>query len=337
MKKLRVGIVGCGTIAEGQAAAAKGLKNTELAAVCDVIEEHAGKFAGKFDIPNVFVSYQEMFQSGLIDAVYNCTPNFMHRQVAVDAADAGLHILTQKPFASTIEEAKEMCDAAERNGIVLQSAFFERFRGYCQAMKQCVDSGRIGKLRMVKTQMSHSGIGRFYHPKTEWFGDSALSGGGCLADMGSHHLDLMRWLSGSEVRAIDAQIDHVSDERSEQNAIVNITYHNGVMAQGHWSFATVAPKGVCYDKFELYGDAGTLFVTWDRDAAPRFQLVREGEAAWTDYPYEEVDGFYAMEEHFADCIRNHKKPMTTGEDGLRSVETIAAAYESARTGKRQYL
>ena len=109
------------------------------------------------------------------------------------------------------------------------------------------------------------------------------------------------------------------------------------MAQGHWSFATVAPKGVCYDKFELYGDAGTLFVTWDRDAAPRFQLVREGEAAWTDYPYEEVDGFYAMEEHFADCIRNHKKPMTTGEDGLRSVETIAAAYESARTGKRQYL
>lgn len=69
MKKLRVGIVGCGTIAEGQAAAAKGLKNTELAAVCDVIEEHAGKFAGKFDIPNVFVSYQEMFQSGLIDAV----------------------------------------------------------------------------------------------------------------------------------------------------------------------------------------------------------------------------------------------------------------------------
>lgn len=337
MEKLRIGIIGCGTIAEGQAISAKQLKNTELVAVSDIIEDNARQFAEKLKIPSVFTDYKEMLANESVDAVYNCTPNFMHKQVVVDAAKAKKHILTQKPFANTLEDAKEMCEAADKYGIVLQSAFFERFRGYCQAMKKCVDSGEIGKLKMIKCQMSHSGIGRFYHPKTKWFDDTSLAGGGSLADMGSHHLDLMRWLANSEVKEIDAQIDKVPTGTPEQNALVNITYENGIMAQGHWSFATIAPEGVCYDKFELYGDKGTLFVTWDRDAAPRCQIVRAGEAQWKDYSYEEIDGFYAMEEHFADCILNHKKPLTVGYDGFKSVETILAAYESARSGKRQYL
>lgn len=109
---MKVGIIGCGTIAEGQAIAAKQLKNTELTAVCDVIEENAWEFARKLNVPNVFTDYKEMLQTDLIDAVYNCTPNFMHRQVVVDAAKAKKHILTQKPFANTLEEAQEMCEVA---------------------------------------------------------------------------------------------------------------------------------------------------------------------------------------------------------------------------------
>ena len=336
MKKLKVGIIGCGTIAEGQAIAAKQLKNTELTAVCDVIEENAWEFARKLNVPNVFTDYKEMLQTDLIDAVYNCTPNFMHRQVVVDAAKAKKHILTQKPFANTLEEAQEMCEVASENKVILQSAFFERFRGYCQAMKKCIESGEIGKLKMIKTQMSHAGIGDFYYPKTKWFHDLSLAGGGCLADMGAHHLDLMRWLAQSEVKCIDAQIDEAGTGIPEKNAIVNITYQNGIMAQGHWSFSTIAPEGVCYDKFELYGEKGTVFVTWDRNNAPRFQIVKKGDLQWTDYPYEEIDGFFAMEKHFADCILQHRKPMTTGYDGIKSVETILAAYKSAVTGERQY-
>lgn len=337
MKRIKVGIIGCGTIAEGQAIAAKQLKNTELVAVCDVIEENAREFAQKLKIPNVFTDYHEMLKVDLVDAIYNCTPNFMHKQVVVDAAKAKKHVLTQKPFANTIEEALEMCEAASENNIILQSAFFERFRGYCQAMKTCIESGEIGKLKMIKTQMSHEGIGDFYHPKTKWFDDLVLAGGGCLADMGAHHLDLMRWLTDSEVKFIDAQIDEVGTGIPEKNALVNITYHNGIMAQGHWSFLTVAPEGVCYDKFELYGDKGTLFVTWDRNNAPRFQIVKKGDLQWKDYPYEEIDGFFAMQKHFAECILHQKQPMTTGYDGVKSVETILAAYKSAATGERQYL
>ena len=301
MRKLRVGIIGCGTIAESQAMAASQLKNTQLVAVCDRVEDNVNSFAEN-------IMYQECLQitnfccSRKIDAIYNCTPNYMHKQIVVDAAKAGKHILTQKPFAITMEDAKEMCKAVEENGVIMQSGFFERFRGYCQAMKRCVDEGYIGTLKMMKAQMSHSGIGAFYHPKTEWFGDISLAGGGALADLGVHHLDLMRWLAGSEVKAIDAQVDVEVGSGPGKKRNRNITYHNGVMAQGHWSFSTIAPEGVCYDKFELYGDEGTIFVTWAKDAAPRFQIVRKGETQWKDYPYEEIDGFYAMQKHFADCV-----------------------------------
>ena len=104
--------------------------------------------------------------------------------------------------------------------------------------------------------------------------------------MGAHHLDLMRWLAQSEVKCIDAQIDEAGTGIPEKNAIVNITYQNGIMAQGHWSFSTIAPEGVCYDKFELYGEKGTVFVTWDRNNAPRFQIVKKGDLQWTYYGME---------------------------------------------------
>ena len=190
---------------------------------------------------------------------------------------------------------------------------------------------------MIKAQMSHEGIGKFYHPRTEWFSDTKLAGGGCLADMGAHHLDLMRWFAGSEVDIIDAQIGFSKDWNTETNAIVNMTFKNGVMAQGHWSFSTIAPDGVCYDKFEIYGDKGTIFVTCDSKEEPSIRLVQKGDNHWNEYAYEEVDGFYGMEEHFANCILEDKTPITSGKDGICSVKTILAAYESARTGQRQKL
>lgn len=337
MEKVNVGIIGCGRIAQDQARSAVQLKNTKVVAVCDTNETAAGAFAQKFGIPKVYTDYERMLEDQQIHAIYNCTPNFLHAEVAIAAANAKKHVLTQKPFANTLEDAYKICDTAKKNNIILQAAFFERFRGYCAGIKNCIDRGNIGKVLMIKAQMSHEGIGKFYHPRTEWFGDCKLAGGGCLADMGAHHLDLMRWFAGSEADMIDAQIGFSEDWQTETNAIVNLTFKNGVMAQGHWSFSTIAPEGVCYDKFEIYGDKGTIFVTCDSKEEPSIRLVHKGDIQWQEYAYEEVDGFYGMEEHFANCILKGKVPFTTGEDGVVSVKTILAAYESARTGQRQRL
>ena len=129
---------------------------------------------------------------------------------------------------------------------------------------------------MIKTQMSHAGIGDFYYPKTKWFHDLSLAGGGCLADMGAHHLDLMRWLAQSEVKCIDAQIDEAGTGIPEKKC--NREYYLSEWNYGARSLelSTIAPEGVCYDKFELYGEKGTVFVTWDRNNAPRFQIVKNG-------------------------------------------------------------
>ena len=117
MEKVNIGIIGCGRIAQDQTASAVQLKNTRVAAVCDKNKEAAEAFAKKFGIPKVYTEYEKMLSDPEIQAVYNCTPNFLHAKVAIDAARAKKHVLTQKPFANTLEEANEICKAAEANKI----------------------------------------------------------------------------------------------------------------------------------------------------------------------------------------------------------------------------
>ena len=105
MEKVNIGIIGHGRIAQDQTASAVQLKNTRVAAVCDKNKEAAEAFAKKFGIPKVYTEYEKMLSDPEIQAVYNCTPKFLHAKVAIDAARAKKHVLTQKPFANTLEEA----------------------------------------------------------------------------------------------------------------------------------------------------------------------------------------------------------------------------------------
>lgn len=332
MEKIRLGLVGCGAIAENQIRELLKVEEAELCAVCDLREDLAKDVAERYGIKAYYTDYAQMLAAD-IEGVIVCTPNFAHYENTIQAAKAGKHILVQKPFAMEISEAQEMIDAAKENKVILQAAFFERFKGCNLKMYEILSSGRLGKLLSIKAQMSHTGIDKFWLPKTQWFHTKKKSGGGPLSDLGAHHFDLIRWFSGSEVDEISAvTTNYFEEDEIEDNASVVLKMKNGVMAQTYYSFTTVGPKNFCYENIELYCEKGTLLLQNMDSKGFKLRMCGLDDEDFEEVVFEEQDGFYGMERHFAQCIRDKKTPVTTGEDGKICLEIIKKGYESAKKG-----
>jgi UDP-N-acetylglucosamine 3-dehydrogenase len=339
---LGIGIIGCGTIAERMINAWRPhMKNARLTAVSDVNAERVGHFREQFGIERGYADESALLQDPAVDAVLILTPNFLHAPQTMAAARAGKHVLCQKPLALTVDEAQRMIEAAQDGGVTLMAAFVKRFWPFYTAVKKLIDDGALGRVVSIRTQFSHSGIGKYYVPASNWFNDRAKAGGGPLADLGVHHFDVMRWLVGAEVATVSAEMTNSNGHADalEDNALVNLSFSNGVVGQGYYSFTTVAPPGVTLERLEVYGTTGSAIVMLSHPARVVVQYCTEvgplANMGWVDLPVTEpIPAFGLMLQHFADCVREGRQPMTVGEDGLRSVEIAEHAYVSAREGRR---
>lgn len=341
--QIGIGIIGAGTIAERMLAAWQPhMQHARLVAVADVNPERVQLFRHKFGIPSGYTDYQEMLGSTGVDAVLVLTPNYLHAPQTIAAANAGKHVLCQKPFALNLAEAEAMVAAARANNVILMAAFVKRFWPYYVKVRQLIDEGILGNVVAVRTQYSHSGIGKYYVPASDWFYDPGKSGGGPLIDLGVHHFDVLRWMIGADATEVAAEVATLGhDIRVEDNAAVTLRFSNGVIAQGYYSFTTIAPPGVTLERLEVYGTKGTAIVTLSQPGRVTVQVCTEADPAaplgggWVDLPVTEpVPAFALMLQHFVDCIRSGLQPVTTGIDGWHSIAMIEAAYRSAREGKR---
>ncbi|HET6383457.1 MAG TPA: Gfo/Idh/MocA family oxidoreductase [Armatimonadota bacterium] len=193
MKKVRIGIIGSGGIAQGaHLPGYAACPDAEVLAVADVSESTARAAAEKFNVPNVFTDYRKMLEMPEIDAVSVCTPNFMHRDATVAALNAGKHVLVEKPMAMNAKECDAMLKAAHTNGKKLQVGFNNRFGAGSQALKRFVESGDLGQVYYARAQaLRRRGI-----PGWGVFTQKDKQGGGPLIDIGVHILDLTLWLMG---------------------------------------------------------------------------------------------------------------------------------------------
>ncbi|MBM6596293.1 Gfo/Idh/MocA family protein [Microvirga pudoricolor] len=340
--KLGIGIIGCGTIAERMIKAwHPHMRNARLVAASDINGGRVEHFKERFGVERGYAEESALLNDPDVDAVFVLTPNFLHAPQTIAAARAGKHVLCQKPLALTTDEASRMIDAAKENNVTLMAAFVKRFWPYYAAVRKLIDDGALGRVVSIRTQFSHSGIGKYYVPASNWFNDRAKAGGGPLADLGVHHFDVMRWLVGAEVDYVSAEMTNsngVSDAL-EDNAIVNLGFANGVVGQGYYSFTTVAPPGVTLERLEVYGTVGSVIVTLSHPGRVVVQYCTEtgplANLGWVDLPVTEpVPAFGLMLQHFVDCIREGRQPVTVGEDGLRTVEIAEHAYISAKEGRR---
>lgn len=194
MRKVKIGIIGCGGIANHKhmPSLVKCGDMCEIIAFCDIIEERAVKAAKEFGGPDakVYTDYRELLENKEIEVVHVCTPNVSHSQITVDAFAAGKHVLCEKPMAHNTEDARKMIEAWKRSGKKFTIGYQNRFRPEVQMLKKCVDNGDLGEIYYGK---AHA-IRRRAVPNWGVFLDKEKQGGGPLIDIGTHALDLTLWM-----------------------------------------------------------------------------------------------------------------------------------------------
>jgi predicted dehydrogenase len=193
MKKLRIGIIGCGGIANQKhfPAMAKNADLCELAAFCDIIEERAKKAAAEHGIPGakVYTDYRELLADKTIDVVHICTPNVSHSSIAVDAFSAGKHVYCEKPMSHSTEEAEKMMAAWKKTNLKFTVGYQNRFRPEVMNLHAACAKGDLGDIYYGK---AHA-VRRRGVPTWGVFMDKAKQGGGPLIDIGTHALDITLW------------------------------------------------------------------------------------------------------------------------------------------------
>ena len=192
MKKVRIGIIGCGGIANAKhMPSLKKLPQVEMVAFCDIIRERAEKAAREYGAPGaqVFEDYKELLKLDL-DVVHVLTPNKQHSFITVDALESGKHVMCEKPMAINSAEAKKMLDAAKRTGKKLTIGYQSRFRTDSLYLKRAIENGELGDIYYAKAQA----VRRRAVPTWGVFLDAENQGGGPLIDIGTHALDLTLWM-----------------------------------------------------------------------------------------------------------------------------------------------
>ncbi len=192
-KKLKIGIIGCGGIANGKhMPALSRVKEVEMVAFCDIIKERAEKAAKQYGTPDakVYEDYKELLKDTSIDVVHVLTPNREHSFITVDALESGKHVMCEKPMAINTAEAQKMLDAAKRTGKKLTIGYQNRFRADSQFLKEACDAGELGEIYYAKaTALRRRGV-----PTWGVFMNKEEQGGGPLIDIGTHSLDLTLWM-----------------------------------------------------------------------------------------------------------------------------------------------
>ncbi|MBV6457068.1 MAG: Myo-inositol 2-dehydrogenase [Fimbriimonadaceae bacterium] len=349
-KKLRVGIIGSGGIAQN--AHMKGYASIpdqcEMVAVCDVDPDTAAAAAEKFGVSKTYHDYRELLADKEIDAVSVATPNAFHRLPTIDALKSGKHVLCEKPLAMNAQEAKEMCRAAKESGKILQVALQQRFSGPMTFMKQYIDAGHMGKIYYARAQaLRRRGV-----PSWGVFIDKEKQGGGPLIDIGVHILDMTLFLMGypKPVSASGKTWDTLGKQPGLYNiwgdydrsrftvedfAVGLIRFDDGSVVVLESSFM----GNMDGDPFQtqLYGEkAGAIVKGWGDDAVRIFTEQDRQLFNLTPVNVPKVESSHVAEvQAFVDAILNNKPSPVPGEQGLILNAVFDALYKSSETGKEE--
>ena len=339
--RVKVGIIGSQFQADIHADSFKIMPDeAEVVAVASPTPGNAEKLAKKYDIPRVFTDYKKMLAENDIEMITITAPNYLHAQMTIDAANAGKHVLCEKPLCVTLEEADLMIDTCKKKGVLLMYAEELFFTPKYVRAKEMADEGAFGKLYMVKQCEKHFG------PHAPWFWDVKQSGGGVLMDMGCHGIAFCYWFLGRpQIKSVYSQMaTHVHGDKTEgeDDAISILEFDNGAvgMVENSW-----ARRGGMEDRVEIYGEGGVTYADLHMgNALPTYSEYGYGYAVekapttkgWTYPVFEELwnYGFPQEMHHFARCVRGKEQPKATGEDGRVVQEVLYAAYQSAGIGRK---
>jgi UDP-N-acetyl-2-amino-2-deoxyglucuronate dehydrogenase len=350
MTRLRTALLGCGKVGQIHAQALRDLGESEFVAVCDAQAERAKGFAERYGV-RPFTDAATMFREAAVQAVLIATPHPLHAAGAVAAAEAGVHILVEKPLAATLADCDAMLSAARRAGTQLAVISQRRLYEPVQRMKAALDAGKIGRPALGVFTM-YSWRDEAYYRSDPWRGRWDTEGGGVLVNQSPHQLDLLQWFMGEieEVSGAWANVNHPSVE-VDDTAVATIRFKNGGLGA---IITSVAQKPGIYTKVQIHGTNGAS-IGVQTDTGATFVAGMSGIAAapfndvWTipgeenllsafqaedRARFEEVDGtshYHRLQiQDFLQAILAGRPPMVTGDEGRVVVEMFTAIYRSHR-------
>ncbi len=320
---LRWGVLSTANI--GRAAvnpAIQASRNGSLVAVASRTDAPARDFADKWGIPRHYGSYQELLDDPEIDAVYNPLPNSLHLEWTVRAAQAGKHVLCEKPLALNEAECREMATAAAANGVKLLEAFTYRFHPRTQKVLEMVRAGDIGDLRVIRSSFTF----RLTQPENIRLNPDL--GGGALMDVGCYCVNVSRTMAGAEPEQVQATANW-TDRGVDEEMAGTLRFPGGVLA--HFDCSLTMERNEVY---EVAGTEGHLqvpssFLPGKEDASI---LHHRGRSGTTTVVVPGADEYQLMVEHFADCVLGGHPLEYTADEAALNMRTIEALYRSARDG-----
>jgi len=356
-KIYRVGIIGCGGIANGKhMPALKKLPNVQMVAFCDIIPERAQKACEAYGAPGakVYDNHKALVAAGGLDAVHVCTPNKSHAPISIACLEGGMHVMCEKPMAKTTAEAQAMVDAARRSGKKLSIGYQNRFRPDSQYLKKVCEAGKLGEIYYAK---AHA-VRRRAVPTWGVFLNEEEQGGGPLIDIGTHALDLTLWeMNNYDVSYVVGNAYHkLSGTKNaanawgswdpaaftvEDSAFGFISMKNGatIVLEASWALNTLDVKESCTtlcgtkggadmnDGLRLNGEEYSQTYVFKPDLSAGGADFYAGSSK--DPSDLEAETFYA-------AIESGGDPVVLPEQALVVTRVLEAIYESSKTGKAVY-
>jgi predicted dehydrogenase len=336
MDRVGFGVIGAGLFGENHALVYSRLPGVELVAVCDQNEERAREVAERYAARSYETDYTRLLADPDIQAVSIATPDFAHAEIALAAAEAGKHILCEKPLATTVEEAQAIVDAAARAGVKLMVDFHNRVNPPFVAARDSVQNGTIGTPAYAYARLSNTTFVPL--EMLRWAERSSA-----LWFLGSHAVDIMRFILDDTVVRVQA----VSRSGILQGLGVDVPDFHVAIAEFTrgavvtFEHAWILPQSqpMVYDfKLELLGSDGAVYVDSSHHGA--FTLHAGGRLSYGDVlgttPTSDLRiGGFVVEAiaRFVDAVLHDRPVLATGEDGLEATRIVAAIQRSAQTGQ----
>ncbi|WP_436517373.1 Gfo/Idh/MocA family protein [Ekhidna sp. To15] len=333
MDKIRIGLIGCGRIAQRHAGHIS--KLGKLAAVCDVNVEKATKLGEEYEVP-FFTDVETFLRFKDMDVVAVCSPNGLHAEHSINSLNAGFHVLCEKPMALSSADCEEMIKTAEKCNKRLFIVKQNRFNPAIEAVKEKIDQGALGKLYSI--QLNCFWNRNFdYYEKSDWKGTKMLDGGTLFTQF-SHFIDLLYWMIGDvdEASAILQNFAHKDVIEFEDTGVVSLKFKNGVLGTVNYTVNAFAKN--MEGSITVFGEKGTVKVGGQYLNKLEYQSL-EGEeigelrAGNPANEYGEYQGSMSnhdrVYENLIDVLQNGGSIATNGLEGLKTVEIIEKIYKSA--------
>ena len=346
MSKLRVGIVGTGSISNEHINAYLHHPDVELCAFCDIDEIQLNEMGDRYGINSRYTDLDQMLHQQALDAVSICTWNSTHAPCAIKALNAGVNVLCEKPMSISAGDAQAMNMAAKQNNKLLMIGFVRRFGNDCGILQDLINQSFFGDLYYAKaTYLRRNGS------PGGWFGDKSRSGGGPLIDLGVHVIDLIRYLMGNPkpvsvygltfhqlgdrkgvksatgYQSAGAKETDIFDVEDLASALIRFDNGSALSVEASFSLNLKEDKGT----IELFGTKGGAKLD------PELELYSDTGGYLSNTTLNiptalSFSGLFQNEiNHFVSCIKHHTPCLAPAQDGVEMMQILDAIYKSAST------